>query len=122
MKATGWGMKSIKQIMPLVIPSTVQQGRDFDDLDLVYSRLISQWAQELRHVAIVVGGTSAQEKYGGQNGARYAAESRARQKEAVQVPERERVRDADASSSTPTSCAGSRSKARSAASTQRRRA
>jgi hypothetical protein len=82
-KATGWGMKSIKQIMPLVIPSTVQDGRDFDDLDLVYSRLINQWAQELRHVTIVVGGSSAQEKYGGQTGTRYAAESRARQREAV---------------------------------------
>jgi len=82
-KATGWGMKSIKQIMPLVIPSTVQDGRNFDDLDLVYSRLINQWAQELRHVTIVVGGSSAQEKYGGQNGLRYAAESRARQREAV---------------------------------------
>ena len=82
-KATGWGMKSIKQIVPLVIPSTVQSGRDFDDLDLVYSRLINQWAQELRHVTIVVGGAVAQEKYGGQNGMRYASESRARQREAV---------------------------------------
>jgi hypothetical protein len=82
-KATGWGMKSIKQIMPLVIPSTVQAGRDFDDLDLVYSRLINQWAQELRHVTIVIGGAVAQEKYGGQDGTRYASESRARQREAV---------------------------------------
>ena len=83
-KATGWGLKSIKQIMPLVMPSTVQNGRDFDDLDLVYSRLINQWATELRHVTMVVGGAAAaQEKYGGQNGAIYAAESRTRQREAV---------------------------------------
>lgn len=82
-KATGWGMRSIKQIMPLVIPATVQSGQDFDDLDLVYSRLIGQWATELRHVTMVVGGTSAQEKYGGQSGARYTPLSRARQKEAV---------------------------------------
>ena len=83
-KATGWGMRSIKQIMPLVVPATVQQGHDFDDLDLVYSRLIGQWATELRHVTIVVGGTNAQEKYGGQAGPRYVPLSRARQKEAVQ--------------------------------------
>ncbi len=82
-KATGWGMRSIKQIVPLVIPATVQQGEDFDDLDLVYSRLINQWATELRHVTIVVGGTNAQEKYGGQAGPRYSPISRARQKEAV---------------------------------------
>jgi len=82
-KATGWGMRSIKQIMPLVVPATVQQGQDFDDLELVYGRLIGQWATELRHVTIVVGGTNAQEKYGGQAGVRYVPLSRARQKEAV---------------------------------------
>lgn len=82
-KATGWGMRSIKQIMPLVIPATVQNGQDFEDLDLIYSRLINQWATELRHVTIVVGGTDAQEKYGGQSGVRYVPISRARQKEAA---------------------------------------
>jgi len=82
-KATGWGMRSIKQIVPLVMPAAVQAGEDFDDLDLLYSRLIGQWATELRHVAIVVGGTNAQEKYGGQSGVRYAPLSRTRQREAV---------------------------------------
>ncbi len=82
-KATGWGMKSIKQIVPLLIPAATANGRDYDDLTELYTRLIGQWGTELRHVTWVVGGTDATEKYFGQDGARYVPLSRARQKEAV---------------------------------------
>ncbi|MGH7560889.1 MAG: zinc-dependent metalloprotease [Gemmatimonadales bacterium] len=82
-KATGWGIRSIKQIMPLVVPATVREGRDYDDLSLIYGRLINQWAAELRHVAIMVGGAESQEKYAGQQGPRYTPWPKARQKEAV---------------------------------------
>ena len=82
-KATGWGIKSIKQIVPLIVPATSQPGIDFDDMTLVYDRVIGQWGTELRHVTWVVGGTDAQEKYVGQDGPRYVPLSRARQKEAV---------------------------------------
>jgi hypothetical protein len=82
-KATGWGMKSIKQIAPLLVPATVRPGEDYDDLNEMYGRLVNQWATELRHVAWVVGGTDAQEKYAGQAGERYKPLPRARQKEAV---------------------------------------
>ncbi|MFN8570588.1 MAG: zinc-dependent metalloprotease [Gemmatimonadaceae bacterium] len=82
-KATGWGMKSIRQIVPLLVPATVHDGQDYEDLDEMYGRLIGQWANELRHVTIIVGGAQAQEKYAGQDGARYRPWPRARQKEAV---------------------------------------
>jgi hypothetical protein len=83
-KATGWGIRSIKQIVPLVVPATVRDGRDYDDLTLIYGRLINQWATELRHVAIMVGGADAQERYAGQgDGTRYTPWSRVRQKEAI---------------------------------------
>ncbi|MBV6521992.1 MAG: hypothetical protein MNPFHGCM_02136 [Gemmatimonadaceae bacterium] len=82
-KATGWGMKSIRQIVPLLIPATVHNGADYDDLNEMYGRLIGQWGNELRHVLIVVGGADAQEKYAGQDGPRYRPWSRARQKDAV---------------------------------------
>ena len=82
-KATGWGMKSIKQVIPLLEAAAVHTGQDFEDLDLLYTRLIGQWATELRHVAIMVGGADAQEKYAGQTGMRYTPWSRARQQEAV---------------------------------------
>lgn len=82
-KATGWGLRSIKQIVPLLIPATVQPGRDYSDLDQMYGRLIQQWAREMSHVAIMVGGADAQEKYAGQDGPRYRPWPRARQREAV---------------------------------------
>lgn len=83
-KATGWGLKSIKQIVPLLIPASVHNGDHYDDLNLMYGRLVGQWATELRHVAILVGGADAQEKYASQDGARYRPWPRARQKAAVQ--------------------------------------
>ena len=76
-------MKSIKQIVPLLVPAAVRPGEDYDDLNQLYSRLIGQWATELRHVAFVVGGTEAQEKYAGQDGERFTPLPRARQKAAV---------------------------------------
>jgi len=82
-KATGWGLRSIKQIVPLLVPATVRDGENYDDLSEMYGRLIGQWATELSHVADVVGGTQAQEKYAGQPGPRYVPNSRQRQKEAV---------------------------------------
>ena len=82
-KATGWGIRSIKAIVPLLIPATVHEGDDYDDLTLMYGRLIGQWATELRHVNIIIGGAEAQEKYAGQTGPRYQPWSRARQKDAV---------------------------------------
>jgi hypothetical protein len=82
-KATSWGMESIKQIVPLLVPATVREGEDYLDLTDMYDRLVSQWAQELRHVTIMVGGAEAQEKYAGQEGPRYSPWPRARQKEAV---------------------------------------
>ena len=82
-KATGWGMQSIKQIVPLLEPATVRNGESYDDLDMMYGRLIGQWTNELNHVADVVGGADAQEKYAGQSGPRYVPYSRARQKAAV---------------------------------------
>lgn len=82
-KATGWGIRSIRQIVPLLIPATVQDAQNYADLDMMYGRLINQWTNEMRHVAIIVGGTDAQEKYGGQDGRRYEPLPRARQREAV---------------------------------------
>ncbi|MDH5316640.1 MAG: zinc-dependent metalloprotease, partial [Gemmatimonadota bacterium] len=67
-KATGWGIRSIKQIVPLVMEATVRDGHDYDDLDMMYDRLVGQWARELSHVAWLVGGVDAQEKYAGQAG------------------------------------------------------
>ncbi len=83
-KATGWGLQSIKQIVPLLIPATSHRsGDDFGDLNQLYGGLINQWTTELSHVVTEVGGTQAQEKRVGQEGVRFTPLPRARQKNAV---------------------------------------
>ena len=82
-KATGWGIANIERTVPLLMPAADRDGESYDDLELLYGRLIGQWATELRHVTNVVGGAAAQEKYAGQEGVRFRPLPRARQEEAV---------------------------------------
>ena len=84
-KATGWGIRSIRQIVPYLIPSTSHKAGDsYADLNTLYGGLVNQWTTELLHVVTDVGGTLAQEKRVGQEGARFTPLPRARQKRAVQ--------------------------------------
>ena len=83
-KATGWGIKSIKQVVPYILPAaTGKAGDDYGDLAQLYGGVINQWTTELLHVTTEVGGTIAQEKRVGQEGNRFAPLPRARQKNAV---------------------------------------
>lgn len=82
-KATGWGMKNLKRLMPMLIPATIKPGEDNDDLDFLYGHVIGQWRTELGHVANVVGGSTSQEKWGGQTGPRFTPVPKAKQQAAV---------------------------------------
>ena len=82
-KATGLGIKNLKRIMPMVMPATIKPGEDNDDLDFLYGHVIGQWRTELTHVTNVVGGSTSQEKWGGQLGPRFTAVPKARQAAAV---------------------------------------
>jgi len=88
-KATGWGIASLKQVVPLIMEAGAKPGNDYEDLDLIYGRVVGQWRTELGHVANVIGGSQAQEKYAGQAGVRFTPLSKARQKEAMQFLVRE---------------------------------
>jgi hypothetical protein len=88
-KATGWGLRSIRQIVPLVMEAGAKPGQNYNDLSLLYGRLVGQWATELRHVVNVIGGTEAQEKYAGQEGVRFRPMAGSRQREAMQFLVRE---------------------------------
>lgn len=81
--STELGIQNIQRLVPMLIPAAVNQGEDYSDLEELYERLIGQWARELSHVAILVGGVDAQEKYGGQLGVRFEPVSAERQAEAV---------------------------------------
>ena len=82
-KATGWGIKNIKRLVPMLVPATLNPTEDNSDLREMYTRLFGQWSTELRHVAVIVGGVETQEKYGSQPGTRFTPVSAARQREAV---------------------------------------
>jgi hypothetical protein len=83
-RSTTLGVRNIKRIMPMLIPATIKPAESNDDLTELYTRLIGQWQREMGHVVNVVGGSSSQEKYGSQPGARFTPFPRQRQREALQ--------------------------------------
>ena len=82
-KATGYGIANLKREMQWVLPATRKPTEGWDDLDMLYGRMVSQWRTETNHVTNIVGGADSQEKYGSQDGVRFFPVSRARQKAAV---------------------------------------
>jgi len=82
-KSTTAGLKNIKRIVPMLMTSMTKPTEDNSDLDEMYGRLVGQWRREMGHVANVVGGTSTQEKYGSQTGARFTPLPRERQRAAI---------------------------------------
>src|SRR2546422_8701741 len=69
----------------MLIPATTTVRLDnYDRLDDMYGELINQWAREMNHVAVVVGGVYQFTKYAGQSGTVYQPVPRAKQAEAGQ--------------------------------------
>src|SRR5712691_11883505 len=84
-KASGYGVRNIKRLVPMLIPATTGDKLDnYDRLDDMYTELINQWAREMNHVAVVVGGVYQFTKYAGQSGRVYQPVARTKQAEAVQ--------------------------------------
>jgi hypothetical protein len=83
-KATRYGVANLKRLVPMLIPATTTDRLDdYSLLDDFYDRLIGQWALEMNHVAVVVGGVYRHEKYPDQTGVIHTAVPRARQADAV---------------------------------------
>ena len=82
-KATGWGIANIKREVDYLIPATRKPMEGWDDLDMLYGRLIGQWRTELGHVANLVAGVDSREQYGNQEEVRFDPVNRERQREAV---------------------------------------
>jgi hypothetical protein len=83
-QSTRLGILNVQRTVPMLIPAAVSPGADFADLEELYGRLVGQWARELSHVAVLVGGVDAQEKYGSQQGVRFTPVDESRQREAVE--------------------------------------
>src|SRR5213596_1445839 len=83
--ASGYGARNIKRLVPMLIPATTGDRLDnYDRLDDMYTELIAQWAREMNHVGVVVGGVYLFTKYAGQTGRVYQPVPRAKQAEAAQ--------------------------------------
>ncbi|MDQ2668956.1 MAG: zinc-dependent metalloprotease, partial [Gemmatimonadota bacterium] len=82
-KSTGYGLRNIERIMPMLLRVTQKPGEDNSDLAEIYERLVGQWAEEMGHVANIIGGEIAETKYGAQPGPVFTPVSRSRQVEAM---------------------------------------
>jgi hypothetical protein len=83
-KSTGYGVKNIERIMPMLLRVTQKSGEDNSDLAEIYGRLVEQWSDEMGHVANIIGGATAHIRYGSQPGPVYTPVSRASQIAAIQ--------------------------------------
>ncbi|MGH7521325.1 MAG: zinc-dependent metalloprotease [Gemmatimonadales bacterium] len=83
-RASGYGVRNIRRLVPMLIPATTEDRLDdYDRLSDMYGELIAQWAREMNHVAVVVGGVYQFTKYASQSGTVYQPVPRAKQAEAV---------------------------------------
>ncbi len=82
--STALGLKNLNRVMGYLLKAaTAKQGEPFDDLNSVYGRVLGQWALEMNHVAVIVGGLDSQEKHSGQDGVRFMPVGREKQVAAV---------------------------------------
>ena len=83
-RATRFGLENVKRLVPMLIPATTTNRlEDYDGLNEMYGSLIAQWAREMGHVAVVVGGVNQYTKYPTQDGVQYVNVPREKQAEAV---------------------------------------
>jgi hypothetical protein len=83
-RSTRYGLENIKRIVPMLIPATTTERlEDYSALNEMYGSLIAQWAREMGHVAVVVGGVNQYTKYPTQDGVQYIPVPRDKQAEAV---------------------------------------
>jgi len=83
-RASGFGVANLKRIMPMVLEATTSERLDdYDLLNDMYGRVIGQWALEMSHVSVVVGGVYRHERYPDQPGAIHTPVPREEQQRAV---------------------------------------
>ena len=82
-QATTLGLKNLERVSNMLLKVATFQGKNWDDLDELYGRMLGQWATEMTHVTPIVGGMYSQQKNGGQDGVIFQTVQRERQAAAV---------------------------------------
>ncbi|HEY1756835.1 MAG TPA: zinc-dependent metalloprotease [Bryobacteraceae bacterium] len=68
-KSTALGVKNLQAVAKMLMSATAyKDGDTYDELSELYGRMITQWSNEMNHVAGIVGGFNSQEKTVGQEG------------------------------------------------------
>ena len=84
MKASMYGIKNLKRILPRLEEWTSEKGKNYDELATMYGQLLSQFNRYMGHVTANVGGVYEYYKTSDQEGAVYTHVTKAKQKEALQ--------------------------------------
>jgi hypothetical protein len=83
-KASEYGIKNLKRILPKLEEWTSEKGETYDDMATMYGQIASQFARYMGHVSSNVGGIYENYKTTDQEGAVYTHVDKARQKESLQ--------------------------------------
>ena len=84
MKASMYGIKNLKRILPRLEEWTSEKGENYDNLSTMYGQVLSQFNRYMGHVSANVGGVTEYYKTSDQEGAVYTHVDKETQKEALQ--------------------------------------
>lgn len=89
MKASGYGLKNLRRIMPNLMAWTREENEGYSNLSELYGEVMGQYFRYMGHVAKNIGGIYETPKTVEQAGAIYEIVPKATQKEAVQFLQKE---------------------------------
>ncbi|MCI2229123.1 zinc-dependent metalloprotease [Polaribacter sp. MSW13] len=82
-KASNYGIKNLKRILPRLEEWTSEKGETYDDMATMYGQLVGQFGRYMGHVSSNVGGVYENYKTTDQKGAVYTHVDKARQRESL---------------------------------------
>ncbi|HEV8446595.1 MAG TPA: zinc-dependent metalloprotease [Gemmatimonadaceae bacterium] len=82
-KATAYGVKNYKKVLPQLVAWTTTPGNDYDDLEELYTETVNRWAGMMGHVATVIGGVNVDLKTADIAGAVFTVVPKEKQKAAL---------------------------------------
>ena len=82
-KASEYGIKNLKRIIPNLIDWTSEDGKDYADLNTMYGQVLSQFNRYMGHVSANIGGVYQYYKTYDQSGAVYTHVNKSHQKNSM---------------------------------------
>lgn len=82
-KASNYGIANLQRIVPNLVEWSAQEGKDYDDLQELYTQVLNQFGRYMRHVGTNVGGVYEYRKSSDEEGFVFTPVPKARQQAAV---------------------------------------